>query len=210
MYFSGSELTPAVFALQYSQKEDKYEEEIKVLTEKLKEVRFMDFPQRHTCSHRSARAVTHLVFVFAFQAETRAEFAERSVAKLEKTIDDLEGTSRSPRRSARSVLTTVTHVTDSCSDLSDEPGRSGCSSVATRLWLCVVSRPLMDVNGTVTELLMCLSCNPHLDLTPVCFITAAHTPCCTVSRQILSAVWTYSVTAAVLIDLVKLCMCIDR
>lgn len=26
------------------------------------------------------------------QAETRAEFAERSVAKLEKSIDDLEGT----------------------------------------------------------------------------------------------------------------------
>uniref|UniRef100_A0A670ZGI1 Tropomyosin 3 n=1 Tax=Pseudonaja textilis TaxID=8673 RepID=A0A670ZGI1_PSETE len=46
--------------LQYSQKEDKYEEEIKILTDKLKE------------------------------AETRAEFAERSVAKLEKTIDDLE------------------------------------------------------------------------------------------------------------------------
>ncbi|KAF5901919.1 tropomyosin beta chain isoform X2, partial [Clarias magur] len=45
---------------KYSTKEDKYEEEIKVLTEKLKE------------------------------AETRAEFAERSVAKLEKTIDDLE------------------------------------------------------------------------------------------------------------------------
>uniref|UniRef100_A0AAY4E4V1 Tropomyosin alpha-1 chain n=1 Tax=Denticeps clupeoides TaxID=299321 RepID=A0AAY4E4V1_9TELE len=50
---------PAFFP-QYSQKEDKYEEEIKVLTDKLKE------------------------------AETRAEFAERSVAKLEKTIDDLE------------------------------------------------------------------------------------------------------------------------
>lgn len=48
------------FSLQYSQKEDKYEEEIKILTDKLKE------------------------------AETRAEFAERSVAKLEKTIDDLE------------------------------------------------------------------------------------------------------------------------
>ncbi|KPP75502.1 tropomyosin alpha-3 chain-like [Scleropages formosus] len=45
----------------YSQKEDKYEEEIKILSDKLKE------------------------------AETRAEFAERSVAKLEKTIDDLEG-----------------------------------------------------------------------------------------------------------------------
>lgn len=28
------------------------------------------------------------------QAETRAEFAERSVAKLEKTIDDLEGMDR--------------------------------------------------------------------------------------------------------------------
>ncbi|KAI5613867.1 tropomyosin alpha-1 chain isoform X1, partial [Silurus asotus] len=45
---------------KYSSKEDKYEEEIKVLTDKLKE------------------------------AETRVEFAERSVAKLEKTIDDLE------------------------------------------------------------------------------------------------------------------------
>ncbi|RXN33293.1 ras-related Rab-8A [Labeo rohita] len=46
---------------EYSEKEDKYEEEIKALTDKLKEV------------------------------ETRAEFAERTVAKLEKTIDDLEG-----------------------------------------------------------------------------------------------------------------------
>lgn len=33
-----------------------------------------------------------LTFAFSSQAETRAEFAERSVAKLEKTIDDLEGT----------------------------------------------------------------------------------------------------------------------
>lgn len=31
-------------------------------------------------------------FSYTLQAETRAEFAERSVAKLEKTIDDLEGT----------------------------------------------------------------------------------------------------------------------
>ncbi|KAJ3599124.1 hypothetical protein NHX12_033087 [Muraenolepis orangiensis] len=46
---------------KYSEKEDKYEEEIKVLSDKLKE------------------------------AETRAEFAERTVAKLEKSIDDLEG-----------------------------------------------------------------------------------------------------------------------
>uniref|UniRef100_A0A672KN03 Tropomyosin alpha-1 chain n=1 Tax=Sinocyclocheilus grahami TaxID=75366 RepID=A0A672KN03_SINGR len=49
-----------VICLQYSEKEDKYEEEIKVLTDRLKEV------------------------------ETRAEFAERTVAKLEKTIDELE------------------------------------------------------------------------------------------------------------------------
>lgn len=33
----------------------------------------------------------HIIRGFVFQAETRAEFAERSVAKLEKTIDDLEG-----------------------------------------------------------------------------------------------------------------------
>lgn len=34
-----------------------------------------------------------MIHVFVLQkAETRAEFAERTVAKLEKTIDDLEGT----------------------------------------------------------------------------------------------------------------------
>lgn len=33
---------------------------------------------------------------FVSQAETRAEFAERSVAKLEKTIDDLEGIQHFP------------------------------------------------------------------------------------------------------------------
>lgn len=32
-----------------------------------------------------------MFLLFCSQAETRAEFAERSVAKLEKTIDDLEG-----------------------------------------------------------------------------------------------------------------------
>ena len=29
---------------------------------------------------------------FLFKAETRAEFSERTVTKLEKSIDDLEGT----------------------------------------------------------------------------------------------------------------------
>lgn len=36
-----------------------------------------------------------MFFFFLLKAETRAEFAERTVAKLEKTIDDLEGTPRS-------------------------------------------------------------------------------------------------------------------
>lgn len=35
--------------------------------------------------------VAHPLPTVFLQAETRAEFAERSVAKLEKTIDDLEG-----------------------------------------------------------------------------------------------------------------------
>lgn len=38
---------------------------------------------------------------FIFQAETRAEFAERSVAKLEKTIDDLEGKKDAPPHPSR-------------------------------------------------------------------------------------------------------------
>ena len=40
------------------------------------------------------------------QAETRAEFAERSVAKLEKTIDDLEGIQHSPVVSANTSTDT--------------------------------------------------------------------------------------------------------
>lgn len=35
---------------------------------------------------------TMTTFAVSLQAENRAEFAERTVAKLEKTIDDLEGT----------------------------------------------------------------------------------------------------------------------
>lgn len=85
-----------VFALQYSQKEDKYEEEIKVLTDKLKEVSQLNvwnLPRRlllHSGWLAAVGCDKRLLSVP--QAETRAEFAERSVAKLEKTIDDLEGT----------------------------------------------------------------------------------------------------------------------
>ena len=39
----------------------------------------------------AGRGLTHKSVFSVTQAETRAEFAERSVAKLEKTIDDLEG-----------------------------------------------------------------------------------------------------------------------
>lgn len=86
---------------QYSQKEDKYEEEIKILTDKLKEVS----DRVGTASVWSVGAPLGGCFwgplypqaaaerpAPVWQAETRAEFAERSVAKLEKTIDDLEGT----------------------------------------------------------------------------------------------------------------------
>lgn len=41
------------------------------------------------------------------QAETRAEFAERSVAKLEKTIDDLEG--MEPGRGMRETEEALAH-----------------------------------------------------------------------------------------------------
>lgn len=96
-------LTPIiVFVPQYSQKEDKYEEEIKVLTDKLKEVKFHkalfgvagwvldNLKKSRVLYYTLSVGVTHKS-VSVTQAETRAEFAERSVAKLEKTIDDLEG-----------------------------------------------------------------------------------------------------------------------
>ncbi len=123
-----------LWCLQYSQKEDKYEEEIKVLTDKLKEVwtSFMIFSHPSVqgrlvyqilyhymniyhcyCVYNTQYLITFDFFLtssghwntllatndcpsslndlFLLQAETRAEFSERSVAKLEKTIDDLEG-----------------------------------------------------------------------------------------------------------------------
>lgn len=118
---------------QYSQKEDKYEEEIKVLTDKLKEVSWscdkspialekfciLILKDSSNCNDIKTALIKHSdVFInwstllsclpvvgnvnllmtvanvklcSSTQAETRAEFAERSVAKLEKTIDDLEG-----------------------------------------------------------------------------------------------------------------------
>lgn len=98
----------STMSLQYSQKEDKYEEEIKVLTDKLKEASFTTpfiwglWPEARLfqcCGYCRPTVSLTVTFTDWFlrtrlslpQAETRAEFAERSVAKLEKTIDDLEG-----------------------------------------------------------------------------------------------------------------------
>lgn len=86
---------------QYSQKEDKYEEEIKVLTDKLKEVRII----KELMSEESSFL---LKVALMLQAETRAEFAERSVAKLEKTIDDLEGTRTHGSSETRNQLISLT------------------------------------------------------------------------------------------------------
>lgn len=102
--YSHSLLDLLFFGLQYSQKEDKYEEEIKVLTDKLKEVRCLLSNIWHgLCCFPLVWAVLLDLILWAdtymwflSQAETRAEFAERSVAKLEKTIDDLEGIQRWP------------------------------------------------------------------------------------------------------------------
>ena len=44
--------------------------------------------------HAQLEKFTDIVCLNCCQAETRAEFAERTVAKLEKTIDDLEGMRR--------------------------------------------------------------------------------------------------------------------
>lgn len=76
-----------VICVQYSEKEDKYEEEIKVLSDKLKEVyQDKDMPALSWISYQILK-----LFYCGYQAETRAEFAERTVTKLEKSIDDLEG-----------------------------------------------------------------------------------------------------------------------
>ncbi len=78
---------------QYSEKEDKYEEEIKVLSDKLKEVKKAINETR--VKDKLPFLIPNVFFQLpycVFQAETRAEFAERTVAKLEKSIDDLEGT----------------------------------------------------------------------------------------------------------------------
>lgn len=79
---------PSLVSPQYSEKEDKYEEEIKLLSDKLKEVRV---PSASRSGGSLACQSSLLTCLLCFQAETRAEFAERTVAKLEKTIDDLEG-----------------------------------------------------------------------------------------------------------------------
>lgn len=58
------------------------------MNDRLKEVRsWQQKPSTIPCDWMMMTTVT-----VSSQAENRAEFAERTVAKLEKTIDDLEGT----------------------------------------------------------------------------------------------------------------------
>lgn len=128
-----------MFGFQYSQKEDKYEEEIKVLTDKLKEVRCLcyspayELNDQRDCVNTCQTALTHVVLWFVSQAETRAEFAERSVAKLEKTIDDLEGIQHSPVVSATSNMSVhcpaVNNVTVANSFTNPSSAVAGCTAV---------------------------------------------------------------------------------
>ncbi|XP_071435646.1 tropomyosin alpha-3 chain isoform X10 [Pithys albifrons albifrons] len=83
---------------KYSQKEDKYEEEIKILTDKLKE------------------------------AETRAEFAERSVAKLEKTIDDLEDELYAQKLKYKAISEELDHALNDMTSIARRRALCGQSS----------------------------------------------------------------------------------
>lgn len=113
--------------LQYSQKEDKYEEEIKILTDKLKEVSWLSSSWKIYPTSVSPLFLNYYFYYYYFkicavcvcQAETRAEFAERSVAKLEKTIDDLEGkTFRCAAHFLNPTLKLDSHSPTLCSTLS--------------------------------------------------------------------------------------------
>lgn len=108
-----------VCLLKYSTKEDKYEEEIKLLEEKLKEVRLPWWDSEGLRQERGvavgrlsgkASFLTMSPIPSLLQAETRAEFAERSVAKLEKTIDDLEGKKGCPSTPTPSACPLSHHI----------------------------------------------------------------------------------------------------
>lgn len=86
------------------------------------------------------------------QAETRAEFAERSVAKLEKSIDDLEGTRSAPLARRSFCWSTPNRL---CSGVSRWPTLiliqfRMCSGVLfSYVSIIVFSKPLSWVNGAV-------------------------------------------------------------
>lgn len=119
---------------QYSEKEDKYEEEIKVLNDRLKEVNsFILLHSTRVCWGKRCR--DNECVCCLKKAETRAEFAERTVAKLEKTIDDLEGTLYfSPHLQPRTSSDTKSLTSYSVVSLSDFLPPSWSAHVCLFLW----------------------------------------------------------------------------
>lgn len=89
---------------------------------------------------------------FVSQAETRAEFAERSVAKLEKTIDDLEGIQHSPVVFA-STFTDTNNMSTHCHTVNNPNSFTNpTSAVGTQLMTgSTVLCPAVLTDGAITS-----------------------------------------------------------
>lgn len=74
-----------------NQRVEEYKRQIKSLSVKLKEVSKKNFP-RPPPRLPSAFLKTNYYYYYFFQAEARAEYAEKTVKKLQKEVDRLEGT----------------------------------------------------------------------------------------------------------------------
>lgn len=97
----------SVFSLTIYPAQNKPERPIRVL-------------QQTSFSHSPRVYFPFVIRLPVFQAETRAEFAERSVAKLEKTIDGLEGEAHDQYSSQISVICHIHSTTcPSCGQPAD-------------------------------------------------------------------------------------------
>lgn len=68
---------------------EEYKHQIKQLTVKLKEVKIKNKIALHIFNFKNHSAYFYTLFLL--QAEARAEFAEKTVKKLQKEVDRLEG-----------------------------------------------------------------------------------------------------------------------